>query len=690
MLAIRSAAVSLLLAACPLLEAAQDPPPAEAPPATGKLHFEVVDEEGEGLFQVGIYLEPSQAERDAAQGGLLQSTQTRTDPDGFASLSIPAGERRTVTVGRFGAQRLESLDIEPLEAGEERELRVEMQTQADLEVTRRVVLAETGEPVVGAAITVINKSGMTLGSAGKMVMRREPGGGFFGPVVTRTDEEGRFRLKVRSWQTATVFAFEDGLTLQGCVIHDPSHEIPEADLVMRQSGSLGGNLVGELSDDLIVVAQINGYSLPMQGNEHDPWTGVRLQDVEYRAAVADDGSFVFENMPSGVPFQISVMRGKTLVSREANLRSLRPGEAKTETIELARGATIRGILRDEEGKPVPGHRMGVQVGAQSRKVFQSYEEFLREGVTAEDGSFEFPDLQPGSYEVGARVNSRGVLIALTVGVELAGEDVEADVLLQQGRFIEGRILSMEGDPIALHVLGHSPGTWAYAQQTSGADGTFRLGPLPPGPVQLSASGGGLHWRHDPLQAPWTPLEVEEGATGVELRLQPGGSISGKAVDAETREPVAASYQFSRLGKGWRTLGGTAAVDFTYGGLIPGRYSIVGTAADGRIGWRIYEVEAGVSQIDQELRLGPGGSIEVTHSGAFDHLQVECLQDDFVYDFYTVTKGETYTFHVPVGEVQVRLYKTGGADAPPAFEEIRSLEIAQGQTAKVLFEGGEER
>ncbi len=685
MLNIRSAAVSILLAACPLLAGAQDPPP-----ATGTLHFEVVDETGEGLFQVKIYLQPSQAELDAAQGGLV-SSQVKTDPEGFASLSIPAGESRTVRVGGFGPQRVELLEIEPLEAGEERELRVELQTQEDLELTRRVVLAETGEPVVGAAITVINSSGITLGGAGRMVMGRKPGGSFFGPIVTRTDGEGRFRLKVRSWQAATVFVFEDGLTLQGCVLHHPGHEVPEVDIAMARSGRFSGALTGEITDDLLVVVQIKGHSLPMHGNAHDSWREIRLQDVEYRTAVTDDGAFVFEDLPSGVPFQISVMRGNTTVLREDGLRSLRPGEAKTEAFELAGGGTIRGLLRDEKGEPVPGHPMGVQAGAEKRKVFQPYEDFLRQTVTAEDGSFEFADLQPGSYEVGARVNPRGVRIALTVAVELelAGEDVEADVLLQQGRFIEGRILSVEGDPIELYLLGFSLGVSVYASERSNTDGTFRLGPFPPATVQLSASGG-MHWSHDPLQAPWTPLEVEAGARDVELRLQPGGSITGKAVDAETREPVAVSFQFSQLGMGWRTLGGKPVVDFAYGGLIPGSYSLVGTAADGRIGGRIYEIEAGISQIDQELRLGPGGSIDVTHSGAFDYLQVECLQGDFVYDFYTVTKGETYTFRVPVGEVQVRLFKTGGVDAPPAFEEVRSLQIAEGQTAKVLFEGSEER
>lgn len=681
MLASRLAA-TFLLALLSGSSVAQDPPPEDSPLARASLLLEVVDEAGKGLPQVNLFLEPTDAELEESWGRVPSGTQVRTDAAGLGTLSLPAGQHRTVKVGGyFSNHRGKSLEVEPLKPGEERALRVELQTKADLEIARRAVWADTGEPVIGADVVMINGPVDVEAIGLKTTIGSERGSVPFGSAAARTDEEGWFRVPVRSWNYATVFVSGEGVSLHGMEICGEDGETPEAELILHRSGSLRGTVTGSEASGLTVVAQFLGYTVPVDGVAPGSWSRALRGDLEYLAKVDGQGRYLLQDLPSEVPFLIQVRQGSKVLLEAENKRTVPAGATVELPLSLGLPASIRGTLVDESGVPLANVRMGVEVSEGRRKLLSSFRDCLREGTTDESGRFEFLDLQPGSYEVGTAFLIDEDQMAPTVAAQLMGEDMEVEVTVFAGRFVEGRVLSVEGEPVELSVYGTSLAAWTYERASSQPDGFFRLGPFPPGKVELWTTGG-EYWELDPLQAPWDRVEMEAGAKTVELRLQSGGLVRGSAIDAATREPVAASFQYS-IPQAWGAVWSESKVGFEYAGLVPGRYSIVAMAADGRIGGRVFDVQAGSALIDQELQLEPGGTIELSNRSGCDSLRVECLRDDFVYDFSTLNEGSSRSFRAPAGEVQVRLYSASENDGDsPIFQEARTVQVTAGQATRV--------
>lgn len=685
MLATRLAAALLTLSS--VASTGQEPLHADSPATTGTLHVEVVDEDGEGIFQTQVTLQVSEAERAEAKrlGQRPPFIYEQTDPDGFASIQIPAGEEREVSVRGPVHTRAETLRIEPLAPGEERELRVELLTRPDLEITRRAVWADSGEPVVGAQVRLANPSYALSTGNGAQVYRTQ--GGSAGEVMF-TDAEGRFRVGIRSWLMTTACLSGDGISPQGLVLHTPERETTDEPLRLQRSGRLHGSLEieGGEASGLTLYALYKEASLPIQGVAQDDWVNGWVGEMEFQAPVQPDGRFDLENLPSGAPFVVQVRRGRQVLLEEPSPDPIPAGRGLERWIRLTTGRTLRGVLVNETGAPVSGHPVAVKIAGGGGRVFRPGDKLLRRIRTDAEGRFEFANLQAGTYGVAAEVGRGRREVCLSVAVDLAGEDAEIEIVLHDGRYVEGRVLSVEGKPIPIRFGGSARGSSAIEWASSNPDGTFRIGPFPSGQVTLRTLGPG-GWTADPLQAPWDPVDVQAGAKDVELRLQAGGSLAGTAVDAETGEALMASFQFSELDGTSRTLGRGLADRFEYEGLRPGSYTVVGTSAEGQIGGRTFLIEAGVALTDQVLQIAPGGSVEVTNRTQIPYLQVECIQSGLAFDFNTLSIGESYVFHAPTGEVQIRSYQSTRDGADPASEQIRTIEVAAGQTARVVFEGG---
>jgi RNA polymerase sigma-70 factor (ECF subfamily) len=93
------------------------------------------------------------------------------------------------------------------------------------------------------------------------------------------------------------------------------------------------------------------------------------------------------------------------------------------------------------------------------------------------------------------------------GVSADGEVLE--VVVPAGRraahHLQGRVVDADGQPVSARVFAPSPRyPWLGAEVRTAADGTFRLGPLPPGPLALEvqASGRPVH----PLGKVEVPLQ----------------------------------------------------------------------------------------------------------------------------------------------------------------------------------------
>jgi len=227
------------------------------------------------------------------------------------------------------------------------------------------------------------------------------------------------------------------------------------------------------------------------------------------------GRYVLELDPTSLAPGLLVPPSPVTGASEVEL-ALGRGEQREVTLELVRSASLQGFVRDAPGAPLAGAGLRLHdVRFPARGPLASTRSDAR-------GGFVLADLPPGVYQLQARWPSAEASAApATLLVELAPG--EARVLELRGEphpaAIHGRLLDGSGSPLAgVRVVcaleeapgeaPRPPGVWipwsrVLAQDTTGADGRYRLERLPPASVSVLAGvrrGAGL--RRDP--APYAP------------------------------------------------------------------------------------------------------------------------------------------------------------------------------------------
>jgi hypothetical protein len=220
-------------------------------------------------------------------------------------------------------------------------------------------------------------------------------------------------------------------------------------------------------------------------------------------------------------------------------------------------------------------------------------------------------------------------------------------------FVAGRVLGPDGEPVffaqVCSDLGPSVGC--------GADGVFRIGPFPPGPVILGASAwpAGLDAlaQGQSLVAP--DLEFQAGQEGIELRLEPQGRIAGRLVDGATGEPVDGAILVS-AGGAWTSQRVGAHGAFAFGELLPGAYGMSARSPDGLAGLleRVDVGPGGAGPEDLVVRLVPGGQLALRFPMTEGRRTYRVRSGACVLLQDTVGAEEIETPHLPPGPVAVEL------------------------------------
>jgi protocatechuate 3,4-dioxygenase beta subunit len=198
------------------------------------------------------------------------------------------------------------------------------------------------------------------------------------------------------------------------------------------------------------------------------------------------------------------------------------------TLVLEDASRLAGTLVDEDGEPVAGARVGLRwlgppagtVGLEPRRGSGS-----RAVETGPRGEFSFEELAPGGVELSALAD--GFLPGQPRTLELppAGEVSGLRLVLRRGAVVEGRVFDPRGEP----VTGARVRT-GTVHAISGDDGHYRLAGLTTGVM-------GLHADHPDYREQIQEMHVEPGVNAVDVLLEDGWSLSGRAVD-EAGGPVA--------------------------------------------------------------------------------------------------------------------------------------------------------
>jgi protocatechuate 3,4-dioxygenase beta subunit len=213
----------------------------------------------------------------------------------------------------------------------------------------------------------------------------------------------------------------------------------------------------------------------------------------------------------------------------------------------ARGLTVSGMVTG-----APDDRRGTNVmlsfGEEAGQLFNS-----RTMVTAADGKFSFPGLQPGYYRAMAFLGSGSTALqSRAVEFQLAGDDpTDLQLSLAPGEDLTGRLELVGGDGPAdapekrTVLLEAADGFHPMGQRGSpaaevGKDGSFTLNNVMPGKFRpvvepMPENGYVKEIALDGKAAPNNVLDLSQGAGGARLKItvsRAGGQISGRVLDKD--------------------------------------------------------------------------------------------------------------------------------------------------------------
>lgn len=245
------------------------------------------------------------------------------------------------------------------------------------------------------------------------------------------------------------------------------------------------------------------------------------------AQSATDGTFVLKGLEEG----------------NYNLWAQAPGFAagsmvQTSTgagdvlLSLAKGLSISGFVKDQDGKPFAG--VPVQAQRIDRQGGQrNWYTWGGSGLvyTAPDGTFEIQDLAEGNYNLqvsGAWQWEREVNVEDTLVQGVPAGRREVEIVVRTGAVLEGRVLDGEDRPVGVGWIsaqfeagngGHDWSSQRWGQLRP--DGTFRLAGLKPGQYSV--------WFYGAFQ-PKQEKGVSAGTLDLTVHVEPGFAIAGQVFD----------------------------------------------------------------------------------------------------------------------------------------------------------------
>ena len=221
------------------------------------------------------------------------------------------------------------------------------------------------------------------------------------------------------------------------------------------------------------------------------------------------------------------------------------------TFQMIKGTTIGGIIKNEQGQPIVGAKVGISASAthpakQKRLRFGSW--YATGGslgggslVTDDQGRWSLDTLPPAEdLAVTVTVSHpdyiddpRGDLAKVQAVSTAQLRDQSATIVMQEGVVIAGKLTDREGKPVTsgIVVWGEMPyGVPGSQEVRINHDGTYRLPAMAPGRVRVTVVPNGF-------QPDSRMVEVERMMGEVDFEIRDGYAITILVKDAKTGESV---------------------------------------------------------------------------------------------------------------------------------------------------------
>jgi protocatechuate 3,4-dioxygenase beta subunit len=348
---------------------------------------------------------------------------------------------------------------------------------------------------------------------------------------------------------------------------------------------------------------LNGEPLGGVAIQFLPKSGsVKAGREEPHRAVADElGRYRITGIPAGI-YRVDILSDKFLIAeglgyikRQNKINILEGEKVEQFDLVLKRGGAITGRVIDADGRPLTGQVvdltligddgrlrpfpyvpeppiMTVVVGSGYSLSETSFSHTVKTIMTDEQGVYRIAMLPEGRYLVSAGMTesarlimrtepsvyypqtyhpgvsdpSKARVVEIREGAETSGVDIVMAGAMKTYN-IKGRVVNAEtGNPIEgirIHYTGQAKDGGIHVsdlrQVRSNADGEFQFQGVLPGKYSIYPVKGGAN---EYFGAPVFCEIMDGDAGGVEIKLRPGGSISGEVIIEGANDPLAPAAQ----------------------------------------------------------------------------------------------------------------------------------------------------
>jgi protocatechuate 3,4-dioxygenase beta subunit len=383
----------------------------------------------------------------------------------------------------------------------------------------RVVDAESARPLAGV----------------RLVARGE--GSVF---ETRSLADGRYLFRGLGPRRYRLSAEDDRFVPWTRSVNVAAGQAETQDVPLARAAVLAGRVVNEDG------APIEGARVTLtRGGESAFRAFMRGVEGEPAVRTGRDGTFRATRLAAGENQRLDV-RHDDYEERSIGGVSLTAGTVKSGlTVVMRRGLTLRGVVKDEEGRPLAGAEVNLSSARQFRAGRGGVQmQLIGPGSlvrreSGADGRFEFRGLKGGEYTLQARRPgfTRAILDPVNVK-EGPAEPIE--LMLKPGSTVSGVLRDKSGNGASGWYVsarpagqGGGPPMGGYrTEEPTGPDGAFLLEGLTAGEsYDLQVVGqAGLGPRRAGVTAP---------AEGIELTVTGAGQIRGRVVDADSGRVIPA-------------------------------------------------------------------------------------------------------------------------------------------------------
>jgi protocatechuate 3,4-dioxygenase beta subunit len=453
------------------------------PAAPATLEVRVVDAAG-AIAAATVRIEP-------ADGDPVTLT---TDARGVATTALPAGSY-DISASATGHEPAALPETE-LAAGQRAQLSVTLVVGG--RALTGLVTDVSGGPVSGARVDAAALAGARPGRA---------------IATALTGADGRYALAVREGQHLVAVRSADYAPQSRYV--DVGTAGASADFALVPGGVIEGVVLDERTKEPVpraaVVARRDGRDT-MFGE-----AGAVL------ATAGGDGRFRLSGLrPGSYELDAKLVAQRT---RSSTVVGLGVAEQVPDvTLLVGAGLAVRGKVVDDGGAPVAGAKVRARGDEDSVAVSDAA------------GAFALEGLAPGKHFLQARGDAH--LPGAPMPVALVDKDIDGVVVrVQAGLRVRGHVEPRQVATVELAPQDDRALRMIRDTVTTGADGSFDLGPLPAGKATLTArcatgDQGSLE------------LAIAPGLGEVVVDVRPGASIAGRVIDGDGKPVAGASVMAS--------------------------------------------------------------------------------------------------------------------------------------------------